>query len=138
MIRLSDELLSGIRDHARADYPYECCGAMLGTEVGGLKEITELRPVENVHEDGHERRFLISARDMFLIEREARAKSLNVLGFYHSHPDHPARPSEYDREHAWPYYSYVIVSVMKGEPADMTSWTLAEGGLAFDAEEIQS
>src|SRR5437016_2799619 len=134
-IHLSKSLDAQIRAHAEKDYPMECCGVLLGT-VGktvvavhhpadratcdmevreeDLKVVTELRPLQNVHEEGHERRFRIAPDAFFHVERDARAAGLKVLGFYHSHPDHPAEPSEYDREWAWPWYSYIIVSVRNG------------------------
>jgi proteasome lid subunit RPN8/RPN11 len=135
-IRLSDEARAEIRAHAAKEYPYECCGAMLGRAAGGVKEVTALRPLVNEHEEGHERRFLISADAMFRVEKEARESGLSVVGFYHSHPDHPSRPSEYDREWAWPFYSYIIISVERGDPAAMTSWTIADEDSPFEAEEI--
>ena len=135
-IRLSEEARAEIRRHAARDYPHECCGVMLGSEVDGIKEVSALRPLENVHEEGHERRYLISADSMFRVEKEARATGKSIVGFYHSHPDHPARPSDYDREWAWPFYSYVIVSVERGVPVEMTSWTLDENDKHFQAEEI--
>src|SRR2546423_14946788 len=92
-IRLSEELRIAIRRHASTEYPYECCGAMLGNVEDEVKVVTQLKPVPNEHEEGHERRYLISANDMFQIERFARDNALSVVGFYHSHPDHPARPS---------------------------------------------
>jgi len=69
-------------------------------------------------------------------ERSAAAAGQSVLGFYHSHPDHPARPSEYDREHAWPYYSYVIVAIAKGQAVDMTSWLLDDQTQTFSQQDI--
>jgi proteasome lid subunit RPN8/RPN11 len=135
-IRLSDEARAEIRGHAARDYPYECCGAMLGTVLHGIKEVTALRPLENEHEEGHERRYLISADSMFRVEKEARDSGLSVVGFYHSHPDHPSRPSAYDREWAWPFYSYIIIAVERGVPAEMTSWTIEDEDSPFQAEEI--
>ena len=137
-IRLSDEHRAAIRRHGAEDYPYECCGAMLGTSKDGVKTVTALRAIPNEHEEGHERRFLISPESMFRVEKEARASGLSIVGFYHSHPDHPARPSDYDREHAWPYYSYIIVSVERGTATDLTCWTLDNEDKYFEAEEMIS
>lgn len=137
MIRLSSELRGQIEVHAARDYPYECCGAILGVCSGDDKIVRSLKPLENVHEDGHERRFLISPDEMFRLERDSRAQGVKILGFYHSHPDHPARPSEYDREWAWPWYSYIILSVQGGKPAQMTCWNLNEDRGSFTEEPIQ-
>jgi proteasome lid subunit RPN8/RPN11 len=135
-IRLSDSLGAAIRAHAARDYPHECCGVLLGQVEGETKIVTEMRALENVHEEGHERRYLISPEAMFRVEREARANGLKTLGFYHSHPDHPARPSEYDREWAWPWYSYIIVAVVRGESQQMTCWTLDDDRQTFQEEAI--
>ncbi len=102
----------------------------------GVKVVRALMPAENVHEEGHERRFLIDAKTTFLLEKQERAGGLKVLGYYHSHPNHPARPSQYDLEASWPGYSYLILSVMNGEPADMTCWVVNEDGSGYDSEEI--
>jgi proteasome lid subunit RPN8/RPN11 len=72
------------------------------------------------------------------VEKEARTRGLDVMGYYHSHPDHPAMPSNYDRDHAWPWYSYVIVSVQKGLAAEVNSWVLAEDRTRFEREEIET
>ena len=135
--RLSDALEVEIRAHAARDYPHECCGVLLGDVVDGVKVVRQLRALPNVHEDGHERRYLIAPEEMYKLERDARAGGLKILGFYHSHPDHPARPSEYDRDWAWPWYTYIIVSIMHGKPADLTAWQLDEDRQAFTPEEIQ-
>ena len=135
-IRLSEWQRRQIRAHAKRDYPYECCGIMIGAAKDGVKLVRGLRPLPNVHEEGHERRYSISPEDMFKVEREARRLGLSVIGFYHSHPDHPARPSEYDRVHAWPWYSFVIVSVMKGKAVKTTSWVLDDDRAKFTQEEI--
>jgi len=142
MIRISAELMRAIRAHAERDYPNECCGALLGRAgsgptPGATKWILSLEPVANRREvEAAPTRFLITADDYRAIERNARAKSFDVVGFYHSHPDHPARPSEYDREHAIPAYSYVIVSVRDGRADEFTSWTLDDDRGAFSSEPI--
>src|SRR5579871_1749109 len=137
VIRLSEEQAAAIRDHGARDFPHECCGVILGDVEGGIKVVRELRPVENVHEEGHERRYLISPDQMFALLQEERRTGRKILGFYHSHPNHPARPSEYDRDWASPWYTYIIVSVMNGIPTDMTAWQLDDDQKAFEPEEIQ-
>jgi proteasome lid subunit RPN8/RPN11 len=135
MLSLSAEQATNIRQHARAEYPHECCGALLGRELGGdVRWVEEVIPIVNEQEDNRERRFLITPAQMMQLEREAKQKSLKVLGFYHSHPDHPARPSEFDRENALPYYSYLIISVQKGKPAEMHCWRLLEDRSGFEQE----
>jgi proteasome lid subunit RPN8/RPN11 len=142
VIRISPELIRVIRAHAERDYPNECCGALLGRAGAGpargvTKWVLALEPVGNRREaKDATRRFLINADDYRALERVARDKSLDVLGFYHSHPDHPASPSEYDREHALPSFSYVIVSVHGGRCEAFMSWTLDDDRAAFSEEPI--
>jgi proteasome lid subunit RPN8/RPN11 len=78
----------------------------------------------------------VTAEDVRDSEKAAKEKGLDVVGWYHSHPDHPARPSQYDREHAWPWYSYIIVSVANGQPQEMTSWRLSDDRSDYACEEI--
>jgi proteasome lid subunit RPN8/RPN11 len=151
MLLLSETLTKEIRSHGAKDYPNETCGAMLGVEalnhagnpenVNGSeprREVKALFPLTNRRDDSPRNRFSVTADDVRAAERAAAASGLELIGWYHSHPDHPARPSEYDREYAWPWYSYVIVSVAAGEPRDLTSWLLADDRSQFHAEEIQS
>jgi proteasome lid subunit RPN8/RPN11 len=138
-IRLSASALDGIRQHARSTYPYECCGALIGTETDGLVDVLDAKPLENVTSEGPRRRFLVSTDDYQQSERHARNAGADLLGFYHSHPDHPAEPSQYDLDHAWPNFSYVIVSVRAGEPTDLRSWRLKADRSTFVEEtEAQS
>jgi proteasome lid subunit RPN8/RPN11 len=153
VLRIKEAQMKAIRQHGAGDYPGECCGAMLGRADGVCKEVGEIVPLKNLRSDparaqellpvddpGREterNRFLIDPLDQLRVEKEARARGLDVLGYYHSHPDHPARPSIYDCEHAWPWYSYVIISVERGVPKDLTSWVLAEDRLAFRAEQVE-
>ncbi|HEX5131757.1 MAG TPA: M67 family metallopeptidase [Candidatus Krumholzibacteria bacterium] len=138
MIRISAAQMRAIRAHAERAYPHECCGALLGHERADAREVVALHAADNRREaDAAPRRFLITADDYRAIERAARARSLDVLGFYHSHPDHPAVPSDYDREHAFPWYSYVIVTVRDGRAGEATSWILADDRAAFDPQPIE-
>jgi proteasome lid subunit RPN8/RPN11 len=138
VIGIPEILLRAIHAHAERAYPHECCGALLGT-VGAdhARSVVALHEAANRREESAAaRRFLISPDDYRAIERAARERSLDVIGFYHSHPDHPARPSDYDREHALPWYSYVIVSVRGGVAGETTSWILDDDRAAFAAETI--
>ncbi len=128
-----------IRAAGAETYPHECCGALLGHDATDEKprEVLDAFPLVNRREDSPRNRFSVSPRDVIAAEREAAARGLEVIGWYHSHPDHPARPSEYDREHAWPWYSYIIVSVEKGRTTVMKSWRLREDRARYDEEEIE-
>lgn len=138
MLQLSAKHHDQIAEHGQHDYPYECCGLLLGRfGADGLKVTCETYGISNAREEAAKRtRFLITPDELLRGERYAAQKELEVVGFYHSHPDHPGKPSEYDRDHAWPTFSYVILAVQKGQAANITSWTLRPDRLAFDQEEI--
>ncbi|MDW8050952.1 MAG: M67 family metallopeptidase [Armatimonadota bacterium] len=134
---LSPEAAKAIRAHAREAYPDECCGALLGIETGEARHVRQVVRLENERIDERRRRFYISPRQVLQVERYAHAQGLLLLGFYHSHPDHPAVPSEYDRQHALPFYSYPIVSVQGGKPTELRSWRLRDDRSGFDEETVQ-
>ena len=123
---------AAIRTHGRDTFPHECCGALLGRDGN----VIEAHPLANTTEEGPRRRFLVRPDDYREAENRAQTAGLDLLGFYHSHPDHPARPSQYDLDHAWPSFSYVIVSVMAGEDKDLTSWRLKDDRSAFEEETV--
>jgi proteasome lid subunit RPN8/RPN11 len=130
-------LCEQIRQTARQGYPEEVCGVLLGSHAEGAeRRIVRVVPVANARADERARRYLIPAGALRDIESTARRDGLDVLGFYHSHPDHPAVPSTYDREHSWPWYTYVIVSVAANQ-AVARAWRLADDRSAFQEEEIQ-
>jgi len=133
---ISKELAEQIRAHGAETYPHECCGALLGRD-NEAREILGLFPLINRRDDSPRNRFSVTAQDVLDAEKSARQQGLDVVGWYHSHPDHPARPSEYDRDHAWPWYSYIIVSVTQGQPGDMTSWRLNDDRQQFSPGGIQ-
>jgi proteasome lid subunit RPN8/RPN11 len=125
-----------IHDHAREAYPEECAGALVGIDSGGIRVVVDVWRAENTHEEEHSRRFLIEPLEVKKFEERAEGRGMVLLGFYHSHPDHRAEPSEYDREHAWPGYSYVIASVSDENVEDMRSWTLRGDRSGYDEEPI--
>jgi proteasome lid subunit RPN8/RPN11 len=140
-LKISPELADKIRAHGAQTYPHECCGALLGgdTEVADrrvYREIHALHPLVNRRDDSPNNRFAVTSQDVLDAEKAARQQGLEVVGWYHSHPDHPARPSQYDRDHAWPWYSYIIVSVANRIPEEMTSWRLTDDRTEFELEEI--
>ena len=136
-LTISPQEIEKIRAHGRRDYPQECCGVLLGKEENGRKLVAEARALTNARNDSPRNRFLITPQEWGASEKYARQQGLDILGFYHSHPDHPAQPSEYDRQHAWPWLSYVILAVEQGRPADLSSWVLAEDRSRFDAEKVE-
>jgi len=144
-LEISDGLLEEIRRHGARAYPNECCGALLGIVTDSEeKQVQALLPLDNRRQGEAARtRFLVTADDFRWAEKQASEQGLEILGFYHSHPDHPARPSEFDREHALPWYSYVVVRVARlgGGPAggvaqETTSWVLSDDRSQFLPEEM--
>ena len=131
-LQLKPQVDAAIRAHGAETYPNECCGALIGC----AGSVTETLALPNMTDEGPRRRFLVTPNDYREAERRAGEVGGELLGFYHSHPDHPAQPSEYDLDHAWPYFSYVIVSVRGGVSGDMTSWRLREDRSAFDQEDL--
>ena len=139
---ISKPLADKIRAHGAESYPHECCGALLGRDAeleehGAPREVHSLYPLVNRREDSPHNRFSLTPEDVRSAEKAASEQGLEVIGWYHSHPDHPARPSQYDREHAWPWYSYIIVSVLSGLPQEMTSWRLRDDREEFSPEGIE-
>ena len=138
MITIAEQQLTEIREHGVRDYPYECCGLLLGRFDENVKTVRETYAISNAREESAKRnRFLITPEELMRGERYAREHDLEVVGFYHSHPDPPAVPSQYDLEHAWPTYSYIIVSTSAERANDLFSWEQEPDRSRFNQEEIQ-
>jgi len=138
MLELSFELEQNIRADGESAYPNECCGVVLG-EINndGIKTAKRTMAINNSRESGEQyHRFLITPEDMLRAEQTARTAKLEVIGFYHSHPDHPSAPSGYDKDHALPFYSYLIVSVDGGKAQILTSWELTDDRSNFVQEKV--
>jgi cysteine synthase B len=133
LVRLGAGTDEAIRAHGVSTYPDECCGALLGPAAG---DIVEAFALPNEHGGEKRRRFLIGPEEYRLAEKRAAETGRELLGFYHSHPDHPAVPSAFDLEHAWPNLSYIIVSVKNGRPDAMRSWRLKADRSGYDEEAI--
>ncbi|PYX91263.1 MAG: hypothetical protein DMG67_10660 [Acidobacteria bacterium] len=137
-MRMREQHINQIRGLGEREYPYECCGLLLGHfEDDGLKSLVELFPISNAREEeARRRRFLIEPTELLRGERHAREQQLDVIGFYHSHPEDSGVPSQYDLDHAWPVYSYVIVSVHSGKAVNLFSWEMQEDRSRFNPEEV--
>lgn len=136
-IQVSREQMTAIVQHGEAAYPFEGCGLLLGREQDGRKIVQKILPVENTREpEAKHNRYLIPPEAVMKAEQQALQEGLDIVGFFHSHPDHPERPSDFDREHAWPWYSYLITSVHKGRAVTTAAWTLSDDRGAFSAEEL--
>lgn len=137
MITLSEENIKQIEAHGEKTYPNECGGMLIGRFENGKKTVVELLPMENaMAENEQHNRVLILPKDVLRAERFAREKRLDVVGYYHSHPDHPAIPSQFDLDHALPVWTYIIVSVEKGKAVDLRSWEMENDRSKFNEEEI--
>src|SRR5262249_21077893 len=154
-LTITEAVDRAMRRHGQETYPHECCGALVGT-VGtagdGGSRVIDVVPLPNTTEEGPRRRFLVRPSDYRLAERRAGEMGASLLGFYHSHPDHPARPSQYDLDHAWPTFAYIIISIVDGDAAlpgrsaahrhasldngakagDMTVWFLKDDRSSFE------
>ncbi|WP_392534471.1 Mov34/MPN/PAD-1 family protein [Nostoc sp. C117] len=166
MIRLSEKQLQIICTHAESIYPEECCGIIFGHLGSDGKITVEVMPTENVWNteaaaefsgdvsrqaaslreatptrlrtaESKKRQYAIAPEVMLQAQKQARERSLNIIGIFHSHPDHPAIPSECDRLYAWPGYSYIIVSVQNGKAGELQSWSLDDSH-QFQAEAIEN
>lgn len=133
-LRLSASLVDEIRREGEQAYPAECCGVLAGYP-GEVKEVLKLVPVTNRRTDDPHR-YLIAPDDLRRIEAELRPSGLEVLGCYHSHPDHPAVPSAFDTDQAWPWYSYIIVRVDRARAAELTSWVLEDDRSVMSPESV--
>lgn len=137
-IRIPNKLIKQMLRQAEHDYPHECCGVLTGHRRGDMATAENYRGCENQHQENPERRFLIDPRLYQRIEDQADAEGRSVLSIVHSHPDHPDEPSEFDRLHAWPGLSYVIISVQQGQAASYRSWQLSNDRQRFEPETIQT
>lgn len=136
-LKLPESCRKQIEKHAERTFPEECCGAMLGHDRDdGVREIVEILEIDNTKDENRRRRFLIDPKEVLHAEKRARDQGMDVLGIYHSHPDHPSQPSEFDRDHAMPFWSYVIISCIKGKADTLQSWQLREDRTQFDEEEL--
>ncbi|MGH7725071.1 MAG: Mov34/MPN/PAD-1 family protein [Candidatus Eiseniibacteriota bacterium] len=126
-VLLDAEHRAAIVAHARATYPEECCGFLVGTREDGALRVVELARATNAREDSPANRYLIPPEEFARVQRDADRRGYDIVGFYHSHPDAPARPSEFDRAHAWADYAYLIASVLRGEPAELNAFELTRG-----------
>ena len=136
MLKIPQNILREIYDHTEASYPNECCGLMVGTMSEGLRTVHTFRKCKNLNTERARDRYELDPLDMLRTEREFTNTELSIIGIYHSHPDHPSRPSQTDTDRAWPDYSYVIISVQKGTVASANSWELNEAERKFYEEPL--
>lgn len=136
MIGIPEAIFEEMTAHVKGGYPDECCGALLGKDDAGVKSVDEACALTNINKERSADRYEIDPLELLKVEKDASKKGLAVVGFYHSHPDHPDEPSEFDRDRAWPDYSYVIIAVENGEKIKTRSWTFFEMEAPFEEEEL--
>ena len=135
-IRVNSNHLDEIKKHGEATYPHECCGFLLGKREGDTNVLGEVHAAENERTESRETRYLITPEQYKRADDYARSRGLGVIGYYHSHPDHPAAPSAYDLDHScWPGESYIIVAIEQGKSAALNSFTKPDY-TRFEQEEI--
>ncbi len=134
-IEIQEAVVRAIEEHARATYPEECCGFLIG-HAGELRRVIESRRARNLAPENRLRRYLIDPLELLRADDDARAKALDLIGIYHSHPDHPAVPSEFDRSRATSWYTYLILSVKERAPGELTGWRFDEDAKDFRPEAV--
>jgi proteasome lid subunit RPN8/RPN11 len=138
VVEISSGLRARIFDQLQQTYPNEGGGFLLGVQQEGAITVRDVRPIDNVfatEEQFH--RYAMTPADWMKLEDEADARGLSLVGYYHSHPDHPAIPSEYDRTHALPNFRYLITSVREGKAAELRAWQLSEDRSRFEELTLQ-
>ena len=133
-IALGPGVLAAIRGHCESGYPSECCGFLIGRspDVGGERRIERTVRAANATAEDPRRRYTISPNELLAVEQSLEKSGESVLGFYHSHPDHPALPSEFDRAHAWPWYAYLVLAVHEGRYEKLGAFMLSESTGSFE------
>ncbi len=133
MISLSRSCVTELFAHLETHYPHEACGVFIGKAgaAGEPAEITAVKAVANLNTERAHDRYEMDPKGQLAAEKEARALGESILGIWHSHPDHPARPSQTDLDRAWPRYAYMIVAIQKGKASEWTTWELDETEKAF-------
>ncbi|MDN3514445.1 MAG: M67 family metallopeptidase [Candidatus Brocadia sp.] len=137
LLCIDKDKLREIENQVKKSYPSECCGLLIGTNASE-KRVVDVRPVQNKNFERAHDRYVIERGDFEKVDREAVKNGLQIIGVYHSHPDHPAIPSTYDTEHACSWFSYIIVAVEGGEKMEIKSWVFDEKKKQFKEEEINS
>jgi proteasome lid subunit RPN8/RPN11 len=133
-LRIASPVMAELRSHLESGYPNEACGALIGRAGEDTREVLEFRPMRNTITDRPWDRYALDPLEQLRVQKDADARGLEIIGFAHSHPDHPPRPSKFDQDHAWDFYSYIVASVQKGKLVEARSWRL--NGISFQEEEL--
>ncbi len=136
VVVIKNDQLEFVMNHARSAYPEECCGFLLGSD-SDVRHIHRAVPIKNLNQNSPRTRYNIDPLELVKADEEARRLNMNVVGIYHSHPDSAAQPSRFDLEHAWPWYTYLVLSVTNGEPGDVAAWFLSEDRSSFHQDDLR-
>ncbi len=131
-MNIEERFLAKIRSHGERTYPEECCGILMGSADDDTPVVHDVVEIDNSQDENRRRRFFVTSEQYRNAEAQADSKGMVLLGFYHTHPDHPAIPSAFDTEHALPWFTYVIMSVLGGRGGPVTAWRLRENRKQFD------
>ena len=137
MIKIEPAAWEVMVSHARSTYPNECCGAMIGSIDGDRKTVQVAVALENAFTGAQGARYELRQEDLLKADAEARRQGMDLIGIFHSHPDSPNNPSDYDRDWAQPFFSYIITSIYAAKAVQSRSWLLSEDRTHFDEEEIK-
>jgi len=135
MMEIPEDAIGVIQEHAIEVFPEECCGFLLG-QLGEPKRVIEARRGTNIATEDRAHRYVVDPLEMLHVDDDARTKGMDLIGIYHSHPNHPAVPSEFDRSRATPWYSYVILSIVDRKPKEVGAWRFDESTKRFEREEM--
>jgi proteasome lid subunit RPN8/RPN11 len=136
-LRIPRSVLAEVQRHVEAGYPNEACGALVGEVIDGDHRVREFHAMRNTVQDRPHDRYALDPLEQLKVQKDADARGLEIIGFAHSHPDHPAVPSRFDAEHGWPFYSYVVASVRRGRFAEARAFRLSEAEPTFTEEPLE-
>ena len=137
MLRIPKAVLNEIHAHMEETYPHECCGLIVGRGDSQVRVAETSRRCGNLNTERAVDRYELDPKDMLAVQHEFDGGPFDIIGIYHSHPDHPSQPSQFDTDHAWPGWSYMIASVNKGTVGSVQSWALNESEHRFDEERME-
>lgn len=137
MLRIPKAVMEQVRTHLESGYPNEACGALLGTAQDEAHLVAEFHGMRNTVTDRPWDRYALDPLEQLRVQKDAESRGLEIIGFAHSHPDHPAMPSRFDADHGWPFYSYVVASVQHGQLTAARAWRLDDVSKSFNEEPLE-
>ncbi|MGR3320059.1 MAG: Mov34/MPN/PAD-1 family protein [Candidatus Anammoxibacter sp.] len=138
MIKINQKDLETIKEIVKKAYPDECCGLLVGKTTGEEREVVEIHSLTNLNTERSKDRYEIAPAEYMKVDRDVASRKLDIIGIYHSHPDHPSKPSEFDAGRAWEGYSYLIIAIANGREFEMKSWVFHDSTKIFEEEKIEN